>query len=62
MANSVVFQWQNIRYSIQSKDGKENKEILKGLNGNVHPGQLCAILGPSGSGKVNLNQTNMHNF
>ena len=31
-----------------------NKEILKGLNINIKPGELHAIMGPNGSGKSTL--------
>lgn len=37
----------------------ENKEILKGLNLEVHEGEIHAIMGPNGNGKSTLLQTIM---
>lgn len=45
--------WRNLEYSLVIGK-KELKPILCGLSGRVDPGQLLAILGPSGSGKSSL--------
>ena len=40
-----TFTWSDVTYSVGSK------EILKGINGELSGGKVCAILGPSGAGK-----------
>jgi len=47
-----VFAWEGVKYGV--KKGKRAKEILKGLQGSLSGGEVCAILGPSGAGKSSL--------
>lgn len=37
----------SLRYSFNKKDGKK-KEILKGISAYFNPGEMVAIMGPSG--------------
>ena len=39
----------DITLSLQRK--RKQKVILEGLSGKIHAGRLCALMGPSGSGK-----------
>jgi Fe-S cluster assembly ATP-binding protein len=48
MKNDFLLQIKELKASI------DNKEILKGLNLEVKPGEIHAIMGPNGSGKSTL--------
>jgi ABC-type multidrug transport system ATPase subunit len=39
-----------------STPGPHPKQVLHGISGSVHPGELLAIMGPSGAGKTSLIQ------
>lgn len=45
---SLIFR--NLEYSIGSSKEKA-KRILKGVSGQVAPGQMCALMGGSGAGE-----------
>jgi len=49
---SKLLAWRDLAFSVQTKGGR--KDILKGLTGQLRPGELTCILGPSGSGKTSL--------
>lgn len=44
--------WTKVNYTVTTE--KETKTILDNTWGNVKPGQVCAVMGPSGSGKSSL--------
>ena len=48
----IYVSWKNLSFKVvDPKDKKKRKIILNDLNGCVKPGELVAVIGPSGSGK-----------
>ncbi|EGD81253.1 ATP-binding cassette transporter G2 [Salpingoeca rosetta] len=52
----TVLQFSDVTYEVDVTKGEHKgvKQILKGLNGEVKPGQVLAIMGASGAGKTTL--------
>ncbi|KAK8685689.1 hypothetical protein V6N13_041686 [Hibiscus sabdariffa] len=53
----ICLKFEDVTYKVPVKDGKKsetNKYILHGITGLVHPGELLALMGPSGGGKTTL--------
>ena len=49
---AVTLEWQDITLHAQTVSGP--KAILSGLSGHANPGELVAVMGPSGAGKTSL--------
>ena len=52
----ITLEWKNLNYSVivGKRKNKTVKTILDNLTGQVTPGRLLAIMGPTGSGKTSL--------
>ena len=50
---SKGIQFENVGFAYESEEG-ENKQVLRGINLAVEPGEVIAFVGPSGAGKSSL--------
>jgi len=52
----LMLKWENVTYKVNVKVGKvgTEKSVLTDLTGTAEPGQVLAIMGPSGGGKTSL--------
>ncbi|CAH0560095.1 unnamed protein product [Brassicogethes aeneus] len=51
----IDLEFQDLVYSVRDNNAKGGwRQLLKGINGKFHSGELTAILGPSGAGKTTL--------
>lgn len=47
----LSFLTQDVKYTVvNSQNKKEKIDILKGVSGYFNPGEMAALMGPSGSG------------
>lgn len=47
--------FRNLSYTVKNKmDSKVKIQLLKGVSGRAHPGEMCALMGASGAGKSTL--------
>ncbi|KAJ1961092.1 hypothetical protein GGI12_003436 [Dipsacomyces acuminosporus] len=56
--NGPLLSWENITYSINAKDKDDGRThmrtLLHGISGEIYPGEVIGLLGPSGAGKTTL--------
>eukprot|EP00123_Amoebidium_parasiticum_P015471 comp22988_c0_seq1/m.36596 comp22988_c0_seq1/g.36596 ORF comp22988_c0_seq1/g.36596 comp22988_c0_seq1/m.36596 type:complete len:647 (-) comp22988_c0_seq1:242-2182(-) len=54
-AGSLSLSWKELGFNVVekvSRKEKRSKEILRNVNGAVHPGEMMAVMGTSGAGKT----------
>lgn len=51
-------QFEDVNHKVRMKEKKKGKyvekSIVKGVSGSVNPGEVLALMGPSGGGKTTL--------
>ncbi|KAL6318433.1 hypothetical protein AAG906_041198 [Vitis piasezkii] len=52
----IYLKFEDVKYKVVTKGGKssDEKHILHGITGSVDPGEVLALMGPSGGGKTTL--------
>ncbi|GLT32175.1 hypothetical protein SLA2020_068610 [Shorea laevis] len=53
----ICLKFEDVKYKVPAKNMKSSgskKYILHGITGSVHPGEVLALMGPSGGGKTTL--------
>lgn len=48
----MTFQFSNLSVTIPAADGNPEKVVLRSVSGTLRPGQVTAVMGPSGAGKT----------
>ncbi|KAJ2376352.1 hypothetical protein GGI05_007017, partial [Coemansia sp. RSA 2603] len=51
-----LLSWKDVTYSVKIKDKEKAsmRTLLHGLSGEIYPGEVIGLLGPSGAGKTTL--------
>ncbi|KAJ2356822.1 hypothetical protein H4S02_012669, partial [Coemansia sp. RSA 2611] len=51
-----LLSWENVTYSVRVKNKEQSsmRTLLHGISGEVYPGEVIGLLGPSGAGKTTL--------
>ena len=61
-SSQITLDWVNLSYKTDGEKGAEPKTLLHPMSGRAAPGEMVAIMGTSGAGKVRISNFSNQKF